>query len=299
MRKISLGTLASALVLLLPGPAAAAKPPPLPVIYSQQAGAAANPDASPPGANDWSCVPAAAHRLPVIALQGTWSVMSRGLNALAPALADAGYCVFAFNYGRVGAVGAIGDIVASARELSAFVDRVLRATGAERVDIVGHSQGGGPLPRYYLKYLGGAGKVRQLIGLSPDNHGSSLGGLARSVWSRPDAPRALASLGEALPQQVAGSPLLREINAGGDTVPGVRYTVIQTRFDEVSVPYTDAFLRGPDTTDITVQDLCPQDLSEHQALIFDHVAIGAVLTALDPAHPTPVRCGPVLPFVGG
>ncbi len=38
--------------------------------------------------------------------------------------------------------------------------------------MVGHSQGG-MMPRYYLKFLGGASKVDDLVGLAPSNHGTS------------------------------------------------------------------------------------------------------------------------------
>ena len=54
----------------------------------------------------------------------------------------------------------------SAAQLEAFVDRVLAATGAAKVSMVGHSQGG-MMPRYYIQFLGGAGKVDDLVGLAP------------------------------------------------------------------------------------------------------------------------------------
>ncbi|GII95442.1 hypothetical protein Ssi02_56730 [Sinosporangium siamense] len=53
---------------------------------------------------------------------------------------------------------------------------MLTTTGATKVDLVGHSQGGGPLPRWYLKFLGGAPKVRKLIGLGAANHGTTISG---------------------------------------------------------------------------------------------------------------------------
>ncbi|MGW1869962.1 esterase/lipase family protein [Streptomyces mauvecolor] len=48
-----------------------------------------------------------------------------------------------------------GDIKQSSKELAAFVDKVLAATGTCQVDLVGHSQGG-TLARWYLKADGGA-----------------------------------------------------------------------------------------------------------------------------------------------
>src|ERR1700729_1473224 len=111
---------------------------PLPVVYNGLLGYAhANPTASPPGANDWSCKPSAAHPRPVILVHGTFADMSDSWQALSPLLRNNGYCVFALNYrsydgsGSVG-VDATGDIAASAQQLSTFVDRVLAATGAPK-----------------------------------------------------------------------------------------------------------------------------------------------------------------------
>ncbi len=42
-------------------------------------------------------------------------------------------------------------------------------------------------------------------------------------------------------EQEAGSGFLAQLNAGGDTVRGVSYTVIESRDDEVVTPYASAF----------------------------------------------------------
>ncbi len=274
------------------------------MIYNGALGYAhANPTASPPGANDWSCRPSSSHPRPVVLVHGTFADMSDSWQALSPLLHNHGYCVFALNYGAYagsGAVGvdAVGDIAASAAQLSSFVDRVLAATGAEKVDLVGHSQGG-MMPRYYLKYLGGTPKVGALVGLAPSNHGTTLNGLFTLSSYLPGAGAFTGALCPACQQQSAGSPFLTELNSGGETVPGVAYTVIESRYDEVVTPYTSAFLSGPGVTDILLQNQCPLDLGEHLSMPYDHIADADVLTALDPAHPVHPACTPIAPVVGG
>jgi triacylglycerol esterase/lipase EstA (alpha/beta hydrolase family) len=260
----------------------------------------AYPDTPPPGADNWACQPTAEHPYPVILVNGTFANQDDNWQAAAPLLADNGYCVFTFNYGGTGDVTATGDIATSATELASFVSQVLTATGAAQVDLVGHSQGG-MMPRYYLKFLGGAPYVHTLVGLAPSNHGTTVDGIGTLVND-------LSSIGElsgeisptctACGEQEAGSAFLTSLNAGGDTVAGVSYTVIETRNDEVVTPYTSAFLSGPDVTNIIVQNQCPLDQSDHLELAADPVALADVLNALDPAAPVPVPCLVVLPLTG-
>jgi triacylglycerol esterase/lipase EstA (alpha/beta hydrolase family) len=289
-------------LLALAGTASAA--PNLPVSYNGVVGYAhTSPTASPPGANDFSCRPSAAHPRPVILVHGTILDMANDFNALSPLLADHGYCVFALNYGQQGAPSAagidgLGPIAQSARQLSAFVDRVLAATGAGQVDIVGHSQGG-MMPRYYMRFLGGASRVHTLVGLAPSNHGTTLDGIFALLAAVPGSSSALDPVCVSCQEQQVGSPFMTTLNAGGDTVPGVDYTVIESRNDEVVTPYTSAFLSGPDVTNITLQDQCPLDQGEHLSMTYDHIADADVLSALDPAHPMHPACTPVLPVQGG
>jgi triacylglycerol esterase/lipase EstA (alpha/beta hydrolase family) len=153
------------------------------------------------------------------------------------------------------------------------------ALAASPARIVGHSQGG-MMPRYFVKTLGGAAKVDDLIGLSPSNHGTDL---AASGWDQP--------LCMACRQQAAGSEFLTELNAGDETPGDVDYTAIQTRYDEVVTPYTSAFLAG--ATNVLLQDRCPGDVSEHLTIMVDQAAVQWIEHALarsGPADPgfTPV-----------
>jgi len=279
---------------------------PLPVVYDGLLGYAhASPTASPPGATDWSCKPSAAHPRPVILVHGTFADMSDSWQALSPLLRNNGYCVYALNYGSYSGSGAFGiyatgDIAASAEQLSAFVNRVLSSTGANQADLVGHSQGG-MMPRYYLRFLGGAAKVRTLVGLAPSNHGTTLDGLFTLAGYFPGADAFLGALCPACAQQSAGSAFLSNLNSGSETVPGVKYTVIESANDEVVTPYTSAFLSGggSNVTNILLQQQCALDQGEHLSMPYDHIADADVLNALDPAHAVAPACTPVLPVIGG
>jgi triacylglycerol esterase/lipase EstA (alpha/beta hydrolase family) len=296
-------TLAAGGVLMLGLCATGAQAGPLPVVYSGIIGYAhVSATAVPPGANNFSCKPSAVHPRPVILVHGTFADMADSWQALSPLLFDNGYCVFAFNYGSHDLSGlfgvyATGQIEHSAEELAAFVDRVLAATGASQVDLVGHSQGG-MMPRYYLRFLGGAAKVHTLVGLAPSNHGTTLNGLFTLASFFPGAT-GFFGLCPACEEQAAGSAFLTRLNSGSETVAGVDYTVIESSNDEVVTPYTSAFLPGPAVTNITLQDQCALDQGEHLSMPYDHIADADVLSALDPTRTLAPACTPVLPIAGG
>lgn len=287
VRILSSVVLAIAAALSVAGPAAAEPTrPALPVpdtIAAAYAAGIGSPGSDPAGSNDWSCRPTAAHPNPVVLVHGTTSNMTFAWTTLSPLLKNNGYCVFALNYGQQpdanifsaspgsAVTGATGPIEESAVELSDFVDRVRAATGAAKVDIVGHSQGG-MMPRYYLKNLNGAASVDNLIGLAPSNHGTTL-------------ELGIAGDFTAGQQQGDGSQFLAGLNSGGDTVPGVTYTVIASRHDAIVTPFTSQFLTGPNVTNITVQDTCEQDYAEHLALPYDDLAVSYVMHALDSGYP--------------
>jgi triacylglycerol esterase/lipase EstA (alpha/beta hydrolase family) len=245
------------------------------------------------GWNDYTCKPSAAHPRPVVLVHGTFANSVDNWLALAPYLEHRDYCVFSLDYGQLTGVPlfhGLGPLDKSAAQLKTFVDKVLTATGAQETDLVGHSQGG-LMPRYYLKFLGGAAKVNALVGIAPDNHGTTLSGLTGLLPYFPGIQDLLTTHTPALADQVVGSPFLTKLNEGGDTVPGVRYTVLATKYDEVVTPYRSQFLSGSGVHNVLLQDLCALDLSEHVAIgLFDRIAFHEVVNALDPTHATPTTC---------
>jgi triacylglycerol lipase len=230
----------------------------------------------PPGANV-PCEPKARHPYPVVLVHGTFETMEQNWAVLSPRLKEKGYCVFALNYGNRG-LSRIGE---SARELDVFVDHVLAYTGAGKVSLVGHSQGG-MMPRYWIKYLGGKSKVDDLVGLAPSNYGTELGSDDMRVALGAPNPC------PACDQQQAGSRFIRRLNEGDDTPGPGSFTVIPTDDDEFIIPYTRCFLKGEERTEnITLQDYNGGLVVTHQNIYNDPVAQRFTFDAL--ANPGPAN----------
>ncbi|MBF6062435.1 alpha/beta fold hydrolase [Nocardia terpenica] len=284
-----------------------------PVVYNFFAGIPdelAHPGGSLPGSNDRSCRPSAAHPDPVVLVHGTGGGAQTNWGAYVPLLANAGYCVFALTYGAydlpwpISAIGGMQPIESSAAQLAAFVDRVRAETGAARVDLIGHSQGN-IVGNYYIKRLGGAGRVHAFVAIAAPWLGTdafSLGELTaftRQLGVGPQFEAAAGALCHACAQMLKGSDFMRGLLADGVYDPSVTYTNIETRYDELVVPPSIALVPGPRTTNVLVQDGCPADLTEHAGIAGSARAAAFARNALDPAHPVPVPCHPALPLVGG
>lgn len=305
----TLGTVAATAVCLSAGVTAASAAPG-PATDSFAAAFAYSliaPNADTPGANDWSCDPSSSRPRPVVLVHGTWENRYDNWASLSPRLKSAGYCVFALNYGddADSALGLLpslkgtGDIAASAEELAAFVDDVRTATGVDKVDIVGHSQGG-LMARQYLKFEGGADKVRRLVTLGATHHGTTLSGIGTLGTTFNLLGVAQPFIGTAAVQQVVGSSFLATLNAGGDTLPGIDYTAIATKYDEVTTPYQSTFLTaGPGATvqNITIQNGCPVDFSDHLSMSFGPRISAIVRNALTPGSVAWVPCLPKAPVL--
>ena len=247
------------------------------------------------GANN-NCKPSSAHPYPVVLVHATLADEGSNWVTLAPLLANEGYCVYAFNYGATIAswevwpfigprIDGLGHIEKSAEQLSSFVNTVLSKTKASKVDLVGHSQGG-MMPNYYIKFLGGASKVNELIGLAPSNHGTTLSGVTKLLEVFPFASEIVGGLLEffgaaSLPEQEETSAFIKKLFGSGEPVnSAVRYVVIETEHDEVVTPYTHAFLSGSTVTNITIQSQCPKDPVGHIGMFEDSPSLQNVVNQL-------------------
>ena len=287
------------------------------------AGATEGPDVPPPGSNV-PCRPSAAHPEPVVLVHGLGADQNDNWQTISPFLADYGYCVFSLTYGTDPAAppafarsGGLADMTVSARQLAAFVHSVLARTGARKVDLVGHSEGG-TMPDWYLKFLGGNRYVDRFVVLAGALHGTTFWGTSdlyregepSGVSQTVTGPMAryctacfqffpFSSFMTALdgPHARGGAP---SCTADGAAVDGVRYTSIATGNDELVRPATSGFLssRCPGTRNILVQDQCPADQADHVSLVADPVAATDVLNALDPGHRRAVPCALVVPGLG-
>ena len=260
---------------------AAAPPPPQVPIPTSGTGFAlgvasefSDPTGMPPGVVNGPCTPAPAHPFPVVLVHGTGANANLSWQTIAPTLSDAGYCVFALNYGANGWTADGGDhsyaldfIEHSAAQLADFIQNVvLPNTGATQVDIVGHSQGG-MMPRYYLEHRWdcsavttnsfgerqctqadantalptGAGSVHALVGLAPSNHGADADGLVpifEQIFGSNTWTFPEQGCG-ACGEQEAGNPFLTALNGPDGSFEagaGVLYYVLETGDDEVVTP---------------------------------------------------------------
>jgi triacylglycerol esterase/lipase EstA (alpha/beta hydrolase family) len=177
----------------------------------------------------------------------------------------------------------LGDIADTAQALNTFADQVRAQTGAARVDLIGHSQGG-IVGRYYIKNLGGAAEVDSMISLGAPHYGTAVANLAK-----------LLGLGNcigivACQQMAIGSSFLANLNAGDDTIGNVSYTNIVSRFDEIVVPYTTGFLANDgNNKNVVVQSPCFLRIVGHIGLATDGTVYSGISDALRHA-PITLNC---------
>jgi triacylglycerol lipase len=165
-------------------------------------------------------------RQPVVLIHGynsspaTWTKLVQRLRADGYDAADIHTFGYRYRASNVTTAGLLADYVAK--------------LGADRVDLVGHSMGA-VVARYYVKNLGGAKTVDDLVSLAGPHHGTRV--------------LAVCAFDTACREMLPGSAFLRALNAGDETPGAVEYRTFYSRCDLIIIPYRSALLDGAENTD--------------------------------------------------
>jgi triacylglycerol lipase len=219
----------------------------------------------------------AAPRHPVIIVAGTFSPAFAN-EPLAARLRADGYNTFIFELPTLGTQ----DINLSAQALNTFADAVRAQTGAGKVDLIGHSQGG-LVARSYVKHHGGAGEVDSLVTLGTPNRGTLVANLVNFLGFG-DCLSVVACQ-----QMTTGSAFLSALNAGDDTIGAVRYTTLRTIQDELVRPVDNATLFDG-AVNVKIQSQCLLRIVGHVGLILDGTVYSGIRQALQGRTSIDLNC---------
>jgi hypothetical protein len=117
---------------------------------------------------------------------------------------------------------------------------------------------------------------------------------------------AIREVQPAIGQQRYESTFIKALNSGGETFPGIDYTVAWTDYDQVlnppGKPIGGEPTRIDGATNIRLQDICPGNTADHVAIgSYDPVAYAIMIDALthpgpaDPARIDRAVCAQALP----
>jgi triacylglycerol lipase len=132
--------------------------------------------------------------------------------------------LYAYNYSF------INSNASSAVEIRDQVDKIITTTGATKVDIIAFSMGS-ISSRYYLKNLGGAGKIDAWVSLAGPNHGTT---------DVENQDCQTTPCNEIIP----GSAFLGALNAIDETPGLVRYATWRSNCDATIIPTASVILSG-------------------------------------------------------
>ena len=260
----------------------------------------------PLGANDWACVPSAAHPRPLVLVHGLGATMDENWSYLSPILQSPA-TASSPSPTASGPTSPTWAASCRCRRAPASSTRSSTACWPRRapaqVDLVGHSEGT-VMPQWWLKKLGGAARTHHYVALTPLYDGTTpprcrppgrqpAGASSRAAPTAP-APGSTSSAARAS-QFLAGSVLLR--GALQRRILGGTGRPLHDDHDPVRRardPLHQRVPRRPRRRRTSSCRTSARSTWPSTALAFDPVVAHLILNALDPAHATPVSCGRVL-----
>ncbi|KAJ3495905.1 hypothetical protein NLG97_g3052 [Lecanicillium saksenae] len=240
--------------------------------------------------NDFSCR-SSDHPNPVVVLHGLGATYYEDLNFLEGFLQTKGFCTFSLTYGAYDGfpfVGGLKPIDESSHQIAALIKEVHEKTGASKIDIVGHSEGGFQ-SLYVPKFRDGISElVDNIVAIAPPTHGTTFANLWKLAPllgknSREDIGAILRKVGCAPCDEISveGSSI-KKLNDGNPIVqPGNKVTVIASKYDELVTPTTTSFVEEDGVNNIYVQDYCPFDPVGHIGEAYDLNVWNLVLNSLE------------------
>lgn len=132
----------------------------------------------------------------------------------------------------------LGKVSSAARRLGDFVDQLRRETGADTVDLVGHSMGG-VVSRYYVALGGGGDRVTNLVTIGSPHRGTGVSGVG---------------FGRPIRELYPGSAFLQRLTAAG-LPASVRVTSIWSSSDALVSNRRTAGLAGAGVQEVRFDDL--------------------------------------------
>ncbi|KAK5632346.1 hypothetical protein RRF57_008060 [Xylaria bambusicola] len=253
-------------------------------------------------ANNFSCT---SSRNPVVMLHGLSASREVDLNLLQYELNNRGYCTFSLTYGAhpiPSWIGGLDDMTKSAKQIAGFIHEVKQKTGATKVDIVGHSEGGVQSIYVPMTQDGIADIVEHIVALGPAVHGATYFGFTDLWYTGGDLTRAL--VGQLL--DVVGCPACEQLAVDGLVTnqftqaakiaqPGNKVTVIGSTKDTL-VPVEVSTIDEPDVNNVLVQTTCPDDPVGHAGLAWDRSVWRLIVNALEETDEEVYKCEQGLPF---
>ncbi|PYI04408.1 lipase [Aspergillus sclerotiicarbonarius CBS 121057] len=240
--------------------------------------------------NDFSCT-STEHPNPVVLLHGLGATFYEDLNYLQYWLQAQGYCTYAKTYGAYDGfpfLGGLKSIADSAQEIAAYIREVKEETGADKIDLVGHSEGAFQT-LYVPKFEDGISEMLdKLVAIAPPARGTNFAGIYDLAYAFGNVSR--AAVGDIL--DTVGCAACDDLGPDGAAVDrlndgepivqsGNNLTVIASRFDELVTPTTTSFVHEDGVTNEWVQSTCPLDPVGHIGEAYDLNVWNLVKNALD------------------
>ncbi|KAI0097217.1 Alpha/Beta hydrolase protein [Nemania sp. FL0031] len=237
--------------------------------------------------NNFSCK---SSRNPVVMLHGLSADREVDLNLLQYELNSRGYCTFSQTYGAHVIpqwIGGLDDMTKSAVQIADFIREVKEKTGASKVDIVGHSEGGVQSIYVPMTQPGIADIVEHVVALGPAIHGATYFGFTDLWYIGGSVTRVLVGevvdlLGCPACEQLAPDGLVTNQFAASKKIAqdGNKVTVITSSHDTL-VPQAVSKIDESAVKNVVVQTTCPDDKVGHAGLAWDKSVWRLIVNALE------------------